>query len=221
MKVSKEGYSTILISALLVLGICFICYLFIPPIAAHIVSAILVIHFGLIVWFFRIPCRPTLQDDNLVYAPADGKIVVVEEVEEREYLGKPMKQVSVFMSITSVHANWFPVGGKIEYVKHHSGRYLVAWNPKSSQENEHTTTVVDTGKGKVLFRQVAGYVARRIVSYGKLGEEAVQNQMCGFIKFGSRMDILMPLDAEILVELNQKVRGSITPIARLKEKTIY
>lgn len=216
MKISKEGYGTILVSALLVLGISLICYLYTPPIIAYIVSAILVIHFGLVVWFFRIPYRPTLQDDLLVYAPADGKVVVIEKVKEMEYLGELVKQVSIFMSITSVHANWFPVGGKIEYFKHHPGRYLVAWHPKSSEENERTTTVVDTGSCKVLFRQVAGYVARRIVSYAEVGEEVMQNQRSGFIKFGSRLDVLLPIDAEILVELDQKVTGSLTPIARLK-----
>lgn len=216
MKISKEGYGTIGIAALLVLGIIAICYLFAPLIVTYIVGFILVVHFGLVLWFFRVPSRPTLQDESLVYAPADGKVVVIEEIEEMEYLGELVKQVSIFMSITSVHVNWYPVGGKVEYFKHHPGKFLVAWHPKSSEENERTTTVVNTGKCKILFRQVAGYLARRIVSYVEEQKEVMQNQKCGFIKFGSRMDIMLPLDAEILVELGDKVRGSLTPIARLK-----
>ena len=120
------------------------------------------------------------------------------------------------MSVTNVHVNWFPVGGQVEYFKHHHGKYLVAWHPKSSDLNERTTTVVNNGKCKILFRQIAGYVARRIVSYAVVGEKVEQNTKCGFIKFGSRVDIMLPLDAEILVKHDQKVVGSQTPIARLK-----
>lgn len=149
-------------------------------------------------------------------APADGTVVVVEEVTENEYFNDRRLLVSVFMSLSNVHINWFPVGGRIEYFRHHQGRFLVAWHPKSSEENERTTTVVDMGGCKVLFRQIAGLIARRIVSYARVGEVAGQNTQCGFIKFGSRVDVYLPLGTEVLVKLGDKVTGSQTPIARLK-----
>lgn len=216
MKISREGYRIIALTAAIVLFIGVLCFSLIPTWIATIITVILIVHFGLVVWFFRVPKRPYVADDNIVYSPADGKIVVIEEIKETEYLNQQVKQVSVFMSITNVHANWYPVGGTIEYFKHHHGRFLMAWNPKSSEENERTTIVVNTGQQKILFRQIAGFVARRIVSYVKTGTEVKQNEKCGFIKFGSRLDIMLPLDAEILVELDQKVTGSQTPIARLK-----
>ncbi len=133
--------------------------------------------------------------------------------------GERRIQVSVFMSVTNVHQNWFPVGGRVTYFKHHHGRFMVAWHPKSSDDNEHTTTAVETpAHGVVIFRQVAGMVARRIVSYARVGSEATQNTPCGFIKFGSRVDLYLPPDAEVLVGLGQKVTGGQTSIARLKKQ---
>lgn len=216
MRISREGYKTIILSTAIVLFISLVCFSLIPAWVATIITVVLLVHWGLVVWFFRVPNRPQLNDESLVYAPADGKIVVIEEIEETEYLNQKVKQVSVFMSITNVHVNWFPVAGEVEYFKHHHGSFLVAWHPKSSEENERTTTVVNTGKHKILFRQIAGYVARRIVSYVEVGKRVEQNEKCGFIKFGSRVDVMLPLDAEILVNLEQKVTGSLTPIARLK-----
>jgi phosphatidylserine decarboxylase len=173
---------------------------------------------GFVIAFFRIPSRPLLNDDALVFSPCDGTLVVAEDVVENEVTHEKRIQLSVFMSVTNVHQNWFPVGGRVSYFRHHHGRFMVAWHPKSSDENEHTTTAVETAAhGTVVFRQVAGLVARRIVSYARVGEPARQNTPCGFIKFGSRVDVYLPLDAEILVELGQKVTGSQTPIARLKK----
>ena len=158
-------------------------------------------------------------DADLVFAPCDGRVVVTEVVEETEYLHREMLQISIFMSITNVHMNWVSVGGKVEYFKYHPGRFLVAWHPKSSTENERTTTVVRMNDGRqVLFRQIAGLIARRIVSYMKIGESVEQNSVCGFIKFGSRVDVLIPKDSELLVEIGDATVGSQTPIARLSKK---
>ena len=170
--------------------------------------------------FFREPRRVKIHDADLVFSPCDGRVVVTEPVHESEYLDREMMQISIFMSITNVHMNWLPVGGVVEYFKYHPGRFLVAWHPKSSTENERTTTVVRLDDGRhVLFRQIAGLIARRIVSYMKVGERVKQNDVCGFIKFGSRIDVLLPKVSEVLVEIGDPVVGSQTPIARLKPQT--
>ena len=172
-----------------------------------------------IVAFFREPRRVRIHDEDLVFSPCDGRVVVTEIVREKEYLDDDMMQISIFMSVTNVHMNWTPVAGVVEYFKYHPGRFLVAWHPKSSTENERTTTVVrmETGR-KVLFRQIAGLIARRIVSYMKVGDKVEQNSVCGFIKFGSRIDVLVPKDSELLVSIGDAVIGSQTPIARLHKK---
>ena len=141
-----------------------------------------------------------------------------EEVEEKEYFKDNRIVVSVFMSIWNVHINWFPVSGTVDYFRHHHGLFLVAWHPKSSEDNERTTTVVDMGGQKIMFRQIAGMVARRIVSYARVGHRVEQNSQCGFIKFGSRVDLFLPLDADIRVKLGDKVVGTQTLIARLKKQ---
>ena len=177
----------------------------------------------LLCWFcigavFREPRRGRVQDADLVFAPWDGRVVVTENVRETEYLGREMLQISIFMSITNIHMNWVPVGGEVEYFKYHPGRFLVAWHPKSSTENERTTTVVRMPSGqKVLFRQIAGLIARRIISYMTVGHQVEQNSVCGFIKFGSRVDVLVPKDSELLVEIGDPTVGSQTPIARLRK----
>ena len=182
------------------------------------VSAVLLLLFWFfIVAFFREPRRVRIHDADLAFSPCDGRVVVTEVVKENEYLNEEMLQISIFMSVTNVHMNWVPVGGTVEYFTYHPGRFLVAWHPKSSTENERTTTVVRTPDGKeVLFRQIVGLIARRIVSYMKVGSKVEQNSVCGFIKFGSRIDILLPKDTELLVEIGDPVVGSQTPIARLK-----
>lgn len=167
-------------------------------------------------FFFRVPARPVIDDGDMVFAPADGTVVAVEEVTENEYFRDKRIQVSIFMSIWNVHVNWFPVGGTVDYFRHHDGDFLVAWHPKSSEKNERTTVVVNTGKEKVLFRQIAGFVARRIVSYAHEGLAVSQNAECGIIKFGSRVDLFLPPDSEIKVKLGDKTKGTQTIIAELK-----
>ena len=168
----------------------------------------------LIIQFFRNPKRTTPKNPNHIIAPADGKVVVIEEVEEPEYFKDKRRQVSIFMSPLNVHLNRFPVGGTVTYVKYHPGLYLVAWHPKSSTENERTTVVVKTDNNQeVLFRQIAGAVARRIRYYCKEGDHAEQGHEMGFIKFGSRVDIFLPLTAKVNSKLNDVVKGGETVIA--------
>ncbi|MCC7050494.1 MAG: phosphatidylserine decarboxylase family protein [Bacteroidia bacterium] len=169
----------------------------------------------MILQFFRNPKRNTFVNASHIIAPADGKVVVIEEIEEPEYFKDKRLQVSIFMSPINVHVNRFPVSGIVKYAKYHPGLYLVAWHPKSSTENERTSIVVETEKGQqVLFRQIAGALARRIVYYCKAGDAAQQGSEFGFIKFGSRVDLYFPLGTKINVTLNQKVRGGETVIAQ-------
>lgn len=221
MKINKEGLKIIATSGLIVAIVlaanCLLSIYELLPMWATI--TILVVALGLwgfIIRFFREPTRPLLKDDQIVFSPCDGEVVVVEPTDENEYMGCKCLQISVFMSVHNVHVNWFPVSGEVEYFKYHPGKFLVAWHPKSSEDNERTTTVVNTGKHKVLFRQIAGFVARRIVSYAEVGKRVEQNTKCGFIKFGSRVDLLLPLDCEPLVKIGDKVVGSQTPLVRLK-----
>jgi phosphatidylserine decarboxylase len=182
-------------------------------------SAFLLLFWFFVAAFFREPRRVQIHDDELLFSPCDGRVVVTEVVTDDEYIKGEMMQISIFMSVTNVHVNWMPVRGVVEYFKHHHGRFLVAWHPKSSTENERTTTVVRLANGdKVLIRQIAGFVARRIVSYMIPGKEVEQNSVMGFIKFGSRVDILVPKDSELYVEIGDPVIGSQTPIARLKRR---
>jgi phosphatidylserine decarboxylase len=182
------------------------------------VSAIL---FFIVLNFFRSPYRRFPYDsEGLVIAPADGTIVAIEEVEENQYFKDKRLQVSIFMSVFNVHANWFPVNGTVKHVSHQNGRFLAAYLPKSSTENERSAIVIRTDYGvDVLTRQIAGAMARRIVTYAKEGEYCEVNEQMGFIKFGSRVDTFLPLDTEILVEMDQKVTGNQTPIARLGKIT--
>ncbi|MCC8018733.1 MAG: phosphatidylserine decarboxylase family protein [Rikenellaceae bacterium] len=216
MRINREGYRIILVTALVVAVLGAAGWLLFPLWLAVVLSVILGVLLVLTCWFFREPQRPLLADDSLIYSPADGKVVVVERTLEKEYFGDERIQVSVFMSVTNVHVNWFPIGGRVLYYKYHPGRFLVAWHPKSSEENERTITVVGGEGREVLFRQVAGLVARRIVSYAVKDKEVTQNEKCGFIKFGSRIDLLLPPDCEILVGEGQKVRGSQTAVARFR-----
>ncbi len=213
--IHREGYKLIAGFFVLLALINAVVLYFGPPM--WLLYALLILSVGfwiLIIQFFRNPKRSTPINVNQVIAPADGKVVVIEEVEEPEYFKDKRKQVSIFMSPLNVHINRFPVGGTVSYVKYHPGLYLVAWHPKSSTENEHTTVVVKTDNhGEVLFRQIAGAVARRIVYYCKNGDKAVQGGEMGFIKFGSRVDIFLPLSAKVTSNLNDVVRGGETVIA--------
>lgn len=183
---------------------------------AYALAVISVIFYLLVLQFFRNPERRIPQvDDQLIYAPADGKVVVIEATDEQEYFKDQRRQLSIFMSPLNVHVNRNPVSGKIDYSVYHPGKYLVAWHPKSSELNERTTVVYNTGQQKILMRQIAGAVARRIVNYLKQGQAVNQGEDMGFIKFGSRVDLFLPLDAEILVEIGQAVRGNETVLARL------
>ncbi len=164
--------------------------------------------------FFRNPERTVATlDNNLIYSPCDGKVVTIEEVEENEYFKEKRIQVSIFMSPLNVHVNRNPIGGEVKYSQYHPGKYLVAWHPKSSTENERTTLVLSNGKDEVLFRQIAGALARRIVNYLKVGQQVTQGADMGFIKFGSRVDVFLPLDAKINVKMGDIATGNETIIA--------
>ncbi len=223
MRINKEGYRIIGYSAA-ILFVLWVVYYNMLQHATELnllwfISIVMLAFWLFIVAFFREPRRVRIHDTDLIFAPCDGRVVVTEVVVEEEYIKREMMQVSVFMSITNVHMNWVPVAGVVEYFKYHPGRFLVAWHPKSSTENERTTTVIRTDAGQqILFRQVAGLVARRIVSYMKEGNHVEQNSVSGFIKFGSRIDILIPKNSELLVEIGDRVVGSQTPIARLKKR---
>ena len=222
MRINKEGYKIIGISGAVCLLIWWLFYRMLVNESGEALlwggTIFLLLFWFFIVAFFREPRRVRIHDADLVFAPCDGRVVVTEVVRETEYLQEEMLQISIFMSITNVHMNWVPVGGVVEYFKYHPGRFLVAWHPKSSTENERTTTVVKMPSGqRVLFRQIAGLIARRIVSYMKVGNPVEQNSVCGFIKFGSRIDVLVPKDSELLVEIGDPTVGSQTPIARLRK----
>jgi phosphatidylserine decarboxylase len=215
MRIHPEGYIIILVAFLLLTGLnILIGYLTSGTWLTAVLAVLSAVFFALTVWFFRNPARPLVPDENSVFAPADGEIVLVEEVEEPEYFRDRRIQVSIFMSPLNVHVNRYPVSGQVSYTQYHPGKYLVAWHPKSSLLNERSTVAVRTDSGReILFRQIAGAVARRIVTYSKKGDTAVQGEDFGFIKFGSRVDIFLPLDAKIKVEPNQKARGNETVIA--------
>ena len=181
--------------------------------SGYALSAILLY---IILQFFRNPSRKIILNEKNIIAPADGKVVVIEEVLEDEYFHDKRLQVSIFMSPFNVHVNRYPLSGTIAYFKYHPGKYLVAWHPKSSTENERTTIVVSSSKTEILFRQIAGALARRIVFYGKEKETVTQGDQCGFIKFGSRVDLFFPLGTKLNVKLNDAVRGGESVIAFLQ-----
>ncbi len=216
MQIHKEGYGIIrgLIIGLLLFNL--LILLLLPLFVVYITALASLLLTLFTLRFFRVPTRVVSYEEGTLIAPADGTIVAIEEVVENEFFHEPRRQVSIFMSVWNVHINWFPIPGKVEYFKHHHGKYLVAWHPKSSEENERTSVVVKTDSGKaVLFRQIAGYVARRVVCYAKEGATVASGDQMGFIKFGSRVDIFLPLDAKVEVTLNQKVVGTQTIIAKL------
>lgn len=214
----KEGY-TIIIITLLVVAIGFVStQTWVSPVwLQYVCYAALTILLILILQFFRNPTRKAAGNIEEIVSPVDGKVVVIEEVFEKEYFKEKRLQVSIFMSPLNVHVTRYPAGGEVVYSKYHPGKYLVAWHPKASEENERTTVVVrSTTFGDVLYRQIAGALAKRIVNYAKEGETVVQGDDSGFIKFGSRVDVFLPLDTPIAVKLNQKVKGAQSVIATLK-----
>jgi phosphatidylserine decarboxylase len=218
MTIHKEGYKILLVTVVVLLGINLLTnYLFSGNNTAFwLVLSISLVLFLLVLQFFRKPRRTTTLNDKHVICPADGTVVVIEETVETEYFKGPRRQVSVFMSPLNVHINFHPISGIVRYVRYYPGKYLVAWHPKSSTENERTSVVVQAKNGvEVLFRQIAGAMARRIVWYVKEGEEVNQGSEFGFIKFGSRVDIYLPLDAEVNVKIGEKTKGGLTVLATL------
>jgi len=215
-KIHKEGYKTIaFFTSLLVLAIVLMeFFLTVENSSWYWVYAPLVFFLIMSLQFFRSPKRSIATLPDGVISPADGEVVVVEETREKEYFDKPMRQISIFMSPVNVHLNRYPISGKVLYYKYHPGKYLLAWNPKSSLQNERTSLALETEHAKPVFlRQVAGFLARRIVCYGQEGLNVSQGSELGFIKFGSRVDILLPLDAVIKVKPGDKVKGGITTLA--------
>ena len=211
----KEGQKIIFITLVIVVAIIFaIDYTVTLPWLRIALMFLALAFFGLILQFFRNPKRIGKLNDNHVLSPVDGKVVVIEEVQENEYFKDRRIQVSVFMSPINVHVTRYPIGGKVAFSKYHPGKFLVAWHPKASEENERTTVVVENNSfGKVLYRQIAGALAKRIVNYAKADDVVTQGSDSGFIKFGSRVDVFLPLDAKVKVTLNQKVKGGVSVIA--------
>lgn len=217
MKLHKESKGTIVVATIAVAVLGILAIYFLKAWSLLIIIPLLVLY-GLVFWFFRVPERNILDHKENVIAPVDGKVVMIKEVEENEFLKEKAIQISIFMSPLNVHICRFPVSGKVIYKKYHSGKYLVAWNEKSSTDNERTTVAVESVTNhKVVFRQIAGYVARRIVFYCNEGDQAKAGHEFGFIKFGSRMDVFLPLDSEIICKIGDKTVGGIDVIAKLKE----
>lgn len=216
----REGHKIILTALIVLIILALSSHFFLDDeILKKVFISILIVIFLLIIQFFRNPKRTILADNNQVLSPVDGKVVVIEEVFDKEYFNEKRIQISVFMSPINVHVTRYPVGGEVVYSKYHPGKYLVAWHPKSSEENERTTVVVKNKTfGEVLHRQIAGALAKRIVNYAEVGSTITQGSDSGFIKFGSRVDVLLPLDAKINVKLNQKVKGGITILATKNEQ---
>ena len=218
MTIHREGYQSIGIGTLIFGAINFACFYFfsasLPALCWVIFFATLFVLLFL-VSFFRIPARQVTVGENLVVAPADGKVVVIEEIMDVEYFKTARLQVSIFMSPANVHVNRNPISGEVVYNQYHKGKYLVAWNPKSSTENERHSVVIKKNNTEILVKQIAGALAKRIVNYLQVGQKVEQTDEMGFIKFGSRVDMLLPIGTKINVELNQVVQGGVTVIATL------
>ncbi len=220
IKIHNEGTNTLLYGFLVIAAIAVVLWFsFDTKIPFLVFVAVFGILYGVVLNFYRCPIRyfPSEDTEDVVVAPADGKIVVVEEVDEYEYFHEKRLMISIFMSLWNVHANWFPVDGKVKFVKHFDGNYHMAWLPKASEENEHADIMITTPDGTdILCRQIAGAVARRIVTYAKEGEDCYIDEHLGFIKLGSRVDVFLPIGTEVCVEMGQSTTGDQTVIARLK-----
>lgn len=217
MYIHKEGYIHILIATVLFIAFGWLNYhfLYFIPVLYWLIQLVLFLVWFWVLWFFRIPVRKFTEGQDLVVAPADGKVVVIEETQENEYFKDKRLQVSIFMSPLNVHVNRSPITGKVDYVKYHPGKYLVAWHPKSSTENERTTVVVSNNNVTLLMRQIAGAMARRIKYYVKGGETIQQNAEFGFIRFGSRVDVFFPVGTKIEVKIGEAVKGGQTILAKI------
>ena len=217
MKLHKESKGTILVATIAVAVFGFLAVYFLEIWSLIIIIQLLILY-GLVFWFFRVPNRDIVDHKENVIAPVDGKVVMIKEVFEDEFLKEKAIQISIFMSPLNVHICRYPVSGKVIYKKYHPGKYLVAWHEKSSTENERTTVAVESlTNHKVVFRQIAGYVARRIVFYCNEDDTSKAGHEFGFIKFGSRMDVFLPLDTEITCKIGDKTKGGIDVIAKMKE----
>ncbi len=216
MTIHKEGHRMLITLVVILTALNVLTYFLFPEntILIYIIGGISLFLFLIVLQFFRSPKRTYVLNENQIIAPADGKVVVIEEVIENEYFQGKRKQISVFMSPVNVHINRNPITGIVKYFKYHPGKYLVAWHPKSSTENERTTVVLENSKKQsILMRQIAGALARRIVWYVKETDSVTQTEEFGFIKFGSRVDVFVPLDAKIKVEIGQVTKGGITVLA--------
>ncbi len=219
IRIHREGTEILVISCILLLAVnALLFYTIKCRLPFYLFALFSVTVYALLVNFFRCPIRLFDGDtEKVVVAPADGKIVVIEEVDEHEYFHDKRIMVSIFMSIVNVHANWYPVDGTVKHVSHENGKFMKAWLPKASTENERSMVVIETPEGvEVMARQIAGAMARRIVTYAEVGEECYIDEHMGFIKFGSRVDVYLPLGTEILVEMGQTTTGNQTVIAKLK-----
>lgn len=217
MKLHPEGISFTLITTIVCVAGAVLSILFCnSPVVKWFLVAVCVLLTAMMFMFFRKPDRDITVDDNLVVAPSDGKVVQVRKMFVPEYFNCECTEISIFLSLFDVHINWFPVGGEVVYCKYYPGAHTFAFVPKASEKNEHTSVVVRNPNGReVMFRQIAGIVARRVVSYAREGQSFAQSSESGFIKFGSRLTIFVPGDVEPLVKVGDKVKGSVTPIARL------
>ena len=218
MTIHREGYKTIAVAALIFGAINISLCFFFSASMMWLCSIVFILTLALLLFlisFFRIPNRDLTINNNAIIAPADGKVVVIEETTDVEYFKDKRLQVSIFMSPANVHVNRNPVSGDVVYNQYHKGKYLVAWNPKSSTDNERHSVVIRTGDTEILVKQIAGALAKRIVNYLQVGQKVKQTEEMGFIKFGSRVDLLLPIGTEINVQLNQKVQGGVTVIATL------
>jgi phosphatidylserine decarboxylase len=219
MIIHREGYKTIAISGIIYLVLCLLNFTFISykyPLVAWILFIATTAVFLFLVSFYRVPSRNMTLEENSVIAPADGKVVVIEETLDPEYFKDKRLQISIFMSPANVHVNRAPVSGEVIYSLHHQGKFLVAWDPKSSTDNERHSVVIRHGQADILVKQIAGALAKRIVNYMNTGQKISQTAEIGFIKFGSRVDVLLPPGTEVDVKLGQNVQGGITVLARLK-----
>ena len=218
VRIHREGDKTLVGCGIIFALVCALAYVLLPPVFFYLILAVCIIIYSGILNFFRCPIRRFQgSTDGVVVAPADGKIVVIEEVEETKYFHDKRLMISIFMSLFNVHANWFPVDGRVKFVHHQNGNFHKAWLPKASEENEHADIMLETDDGtEILCRQIAGAVARRIVTYAKPEEDCYIDEHLGFIKFGSRVDVYLPLGTEVCVKMGQLTTGDKTVIAKLK-----
>lgn len=218
MIIQKDCYSTIFLIWIICAPLTFLMMRFIPiPLLAYILSIFPISLMGFSLFFFRVPKRTLVPGDNVVTSVADGKVVIIEKVYESEYVKGECIQVSVYMDFFNVHVNYWPVTGKVSYYKYHPGKYMLAFLPKASELNEHSSVAISSPYGDVFFKQIAGTFARRIVTYATPGNDEVKGEQCGVIKFGSRIDMFLPLDADIKVKVGDYVRACETTIADLRK----